>query len=164
MNIFEQLPLAKLEEKERLFSEANLFLCLAKKVHREGILSLEEYAYDGMFGPFSKPNFLSEAEKSFFNNILGLILDGQCNSEQVSDIARYYVSSFDTKTYGSPLALMIGSEGFASILNQDSIPLMASRLAAMMGYPLGNEFISVLREREWDVDESKSLPMSAPHI
>ncbi len=160
MNLFETIPEAKTEYKERLFATADFVVVLSTKARREGILALEEHLggwsedygtepppltmqknesndYDNE-AAFTCPFAPGGIEEAVFRRLLMLVVDGM-EQEKIADVARYTIAASHEDDV-TTLSLMIGIEGILSIQRGDNPRIITILLASMMGRTLGDEY------------------------
>ncbi len=160
MNLFETIPEAKSEYKERLFATADFAVVLSTKARREGILALEEHTGgwsedDGTEPPpltapkidsdnyddesaYTRPFSPGGIEETVFRRLLMLVVDGM-DEEEIADIARYTIAASHEDDV-TTLSLMIGVEGILSLQRGDNPRITTILLASMMGRTLGDEY------------------------
>ncbi len=161
MNLFDTIPEAKGEYKERIFRTADFAVSLSEKARRAGILSLEEHTggwsedYGTELPPLTTPaldaeDFYDEAtyirpfaaggiEETLFRRMLMMVLDG-FDAENIADIARYTLASARNEDDETRLSLMIGAEGILSLQRGDNPRMTIILLSSMMGRALCEEY------------------------
>lgn len=158
MNLFETIPEASPEDKDRLFATADFIIALSEKARRFGILALEVHTGGGADGTepppltmpargsdkegeeslYTRPFAAGGAEETLFRRLLIMVLDA-FDPEKIADIARYTVAS-SREDDVTTLSLMMGAEGILAIQRGDNPRVIAYILAGMMGKNLGEEY------------------------